>query len=250
MAWLTGEPDDQPRIMRGPCDPIAGMHGSFAALLALRERDRTGVGVRVESPMIEGALNCSAEMLVEWSANGARFERLGNRSRTHAPQGVYPTAVEEEWLAVSVATDVQWAALAPLIGLDDAPLGSADQRAAAHDRIDDALGAWAAVLQVGTAEAELAGAGVPAVACRPPSRLRFHPQFEARGFYEEVTHPVVGTHRMPGQPYRLRGVERWIRRPTPLLGEHNHEILAVAGASGRVIGELESSGRIGTTPRF
>ena len=31
MAWLTGHEADQPRIPRGPCDPIAGMHGCFAA---------------------------------------------------------------------------------------------------------------------------------------------------------------------------------------------------------------------------
>ena len=53
MAWLTGHPDDQPRIMRGPCDPIAGMHGAFAALLALRRRDETGVGVFVDKTLLQ-----------------------------------------------------------------------------------------------------------------------------------------------------------------------------------------------------
>jgi len=250
MAWLTGEPDDQPRIMRGPCDPIAGMHGCFAALLGLRERDRTGVGVLVESPMIEAALNCSAEMLVEWSANGVRLERIGNRSRTAAPQGVHPTLHDEEWLAVSVTNNEQWAALADLIGLDDPALSTLEARLEAHDRIDEVLEGWLGSRPLAVAENELQTAGVPAIGCRPPSQLRHHPQFEARRFYEEVAHPSVGTHRMPAQPYRLRGIDRWIRRPTPLFGQHNREILGELGLAAAEIDALEGAGLIGTAPRF
>ena len=44
MAWITGFADDQPRIQRGPCDPLAGMHAAYATLVALAERDRTGAG--------------------------------------------------------------------------------------------------------------------------------------------------------------------------------------------------------------
>ena len=42
LAWLTGHADDQPRIQRGPCDPLAGMHASFAFLVALAEREASG----------------------------------------------------------------------------------------------------------------------------------------------------------------------------------------------------------------
>ena len=250
MAWLTGHADDQPRIMRGPCDPIAGMHGSFAALLALRRRDTTGVGVLVESPMIEAALNCTVEMLVEWDANGTRLERLGNRSRFAAPQGVYATAVDEQWLAISVETNEQWAALAPLIGVDAAAFATFEARVEAHDTIDEAIGTWVRVLDGDRATADLVHAGVPAIVCRNHGMLRFHPQFMARGFYERVAHPAVGTHLMPGQPYRMRGIDRWIDAPSPTLGQHNHQILTELGLSRVEIEALEASGQIGTVPVF
>ena len=48
LAWLTGHVDDQPRIQRGPCDPLAGMHAAFAFLVALARRDASGEGVHVE----------------------------------------------------------------------------------------------------------------------------------------------------------------------------------------------------------
>ncbi|MEM7141105.1 MAG: CoA transferase [Actinomycetota bacterium] len=250
MAWLTGHPDDQPRIMRGPCDPIAGMHGAFAALLGLRERDRSGEGVFVESPMVEAAVNCSVEMIAERSANDVELQRLGNRSRFDAPQGVYAASGDEEWLAVSVQTDAQWSALAELIGFEATSTPTVADRMDAHDRIDASLGAWVAGRTVAAAAEQLAAAGVPALECRNHGMLRFHPQFEARGFYEEVEHPSIGTHRMPGQPYRLRGIDMWIRSASPTLGQHNHEILTELGLTVDEIGALHADGQIGTVPVF
>jgi crotonobetainyl-CoA:carnitine CoA-transferase CaiB-like acyl-CoA transferase len=250
MAWLTGHADDQPRIMRGPCDPIAGMHGAFASLLGLRERDRTGTAVFVESPMVEAAINCSAEMIVEWTANGAELGRMGNRSRFAAPQGVYASGGDEHWLAISVEGEDEWAALASVVGLDAAALPNLATRIAAHDEIDAAISKWTEARSVSQALEVLEAAGVPAIECRNHGMLRFHPQFQARGFFEEVAHPAVGTHLMPGQPYRLRGVDRWVRSATPTLGQHNHEILAELGLGESEIADLEASGEIGTIPVF
>ncbi len=248
MAWLTGHEADQPRIPRGPCDPIAGMHGCFAALVGIRKRNSTGSGVFVESAMVEGAINCAAEMIVEYSANGTRLSRLGNRSRFAAPQGIYETAESEQWLAISCDSDEAWLALAAAIGVDAGEFATLEDRQAAHDEIDQLVARWAERRGLTQAEEELVGAGVPAIACRNHATLRFHPQFEARGFYELVEHREVGTHYMPAQPYRMRGIERWITNATPTLGQHNHEILTELGLSAAEIASLEQSGRIGTIP--
>ncbi len=245
MAWLTGHPNDQPRIPRGPCDPIAGMHGAFNALLGLRKAELTGKGVFVESTMIESAVNCAAEMVIEWTANGVALERLGNRSRHAAPQGVYQGSDAETWLAVSVETDEQWRALAKLIGRD--PSWTFAQRQAGHDDIDAAMETLVGSRTVGAAEAALQEAGVPAVVCRNHAALHQHPQFEARGFFELVDHPAVGEHHMPGQPFRMDGIDRWIRTPTPTLGQHNHDVLAALGFSTNDIADLEERNEIGTT---
>ena len=52
MAAITGYPDEDPQIPRGPCDPLAGMHAVFATLSALEERDQTGKGRLVEVTMV------------------------------------------------------------------------------------------------------------------------------------------------------------------------------------------------------
>ena len=88
LAWMTGHLDDQPRIPRGPCDPIAGMHGAFAILVALAERVRTGGGHHVETTLVESALNIAAEQLVERSAYGNLMQRDGNRSARHPASSI------------------------------------------------------------------------------------------------------------------------------------------------------------------
>ena len=113
-----------------------------------------------------------------------------------------------------------------------------------------AIWAFGSSVSMETAVEELARAGVPSVACRNHGMLRFHPQFVARGFFEEVDHPAVGTHLMPAQPYRMRGIERWFRTPTPMLGEHNREVLGELGLDPDEISALEDSGEIGNSPVF
>jgi crotonobetainyl-CoA:carnitine CoA-transferase CaiB-like acyl-CoA transferase len=65
----------------------------------------------------------------------------------------------------------------------------------------------------------------------------------ARGFFETVPHPVAGAHPVQGLPWRSRGVDHWIRRPAPTLGQHNHEVLGGRlGLSPDDIATLEAMG--------
>jgi crotonobetainyl-CoA:carnitine CoA-transferase CaiB-like acyl-CoA transferase len=257
LAWLTGHRDDQPRIQRGPCDPLAGMHAAFAFLVALAEREERGEGVHVECTMVEGALNAAAEQLVEWSAFGGRMQRQGNRSYEAAPQGLYPCAGSapgrEQWLALAVRGDAQWRALVDLLGspawAGKPELASHAGRRAAHDAIDAELRPWfAARPREETVEA-LCAAGIPAAPVRDPRLASRHPQLAARRFYEDFDHPVVGRHPAPTLPFRYTTVERWLRAPAPTLGQHNREVLTGwLGLAPAELDALEAGGVIATRP--
>ncbi len=242
MAWVTGHVDDQPRIPRGPCDPLAGAHAAFAVLVALRERERTGRGPFIESTMVEAALNVAAEQVLEWTANGVELGRQGNRAPGFVPQGLYPCQGDEQWLAVSVATDEQWAALVATAGL------SADR--ADHDAIDAELAAWAADQDLDEAVEALIAAGVPAGAARDPRSISTHPQLVARGFFERIDHPVCGPQDVVGLPFHYASVERWLSRPAPTLGQHDREVLGgELGLDDAELDRLEAEDVIGTRPR-
>jgi crotonobetainyl-CoA:carnitine CoA-transferase CaiB-like acyl-CoA transferase len=253
LAWMTGYADDQPRIQRGPCDPNAGMHGAFAALVALARRDRTGVGCFVEAPMFEAALSIAAEPVIEWTAYRHRIARDGNRGPAAAPQSLYACTGPESWVAIAVETDDQWRALARVIGVadlaDDPSLATRTGRRRAHDRVDAAIAPWAAARDVDDAVVELNRAGIPAARVIDPRTASAQPQLAARGYFEMVEHPVAGSHPTPGLPWRARGVDRWIRRPAPLLGQHNAAVLGGwLGCTDDELAALEADGVIGTRP--
>jgi crotonobetainyl-CoA:carnitine CoA-transferase CaiB-like acyl-CoA transferase len=258
LAWVTGHAHDQPRIPRGPCDPIAAMHASFALLVALQLRNASGRGLHVESTMVESALGIAAEQVVEWSAYGRRMEREGNRSALAAPQGLYACAdgpgVVDQWLALSVATDAQWRALRDLLGSPawarDPALDTREGRREAHDAIDARLRDWTRGRDREALVAELRARGIPASPVVNASRvLRANPQLAARGYFETPVHPVVGAMPLPTLPFRFASVARWIRTPAPTLGQHNARILSrMLGLSPEALRELEAEGVIGNRP--
>ena len=258
MAWLTGYADRDPRNARGPCDPLAGLHAAFAALVGLEIVKRTGEGVHVEATMVETALNAAAEQVIEWSANGVLLSRDGNHHPGLAPAGVYPTADRPEGtegeVALSVSTDEQWRALVDVVGHEpwraDTGLRTHAGRAARRAELDAVLAAWAAARPVHESVQALLDAGVPAapvVGARWGDRS---PQHDARGFYEEVTHAVAGTHRIAAMPWRFgRQPARRFARPAPTLGEHTREVLqALAWLDHAGLDDLEAATVIGTRP--
>ncbi|EUA75211.1 coA-transferase III family protein [Mycobacterium xenopi 4042] len=113
---MTGLPDGPPVAPRGACDPLAGVHAAFAVLAALHYAYDTGLGQLVELPMIETVLNATAIQPMEFEVFGVTLSRQGNRGHGQALQNLYRCAGDDDWIAVTVATDNQWRALVELMG--------------------------------------------------------------------------------------------------------------------------------------
>jgi crotonobetainyl-CoA:carnitine CoA-transferase CaiB-like acyl-CoA transferase len=256
MAWLTGHRDDQPRIQRGPCDPLAGMHAAFALLVAMAERDDSGRGHFVECAMVEGALNVTAEQVIEFTAYDHLMHRQGNRSPEAAPQGLYPCLGHDiserpRWLALSIETEIQWQAFLNWLRHPSWAAGiGADllSRRASHDALDEALRPIFAQLDLEACVKELLAVGVPAAPVVDSRTLSEHPQFLARQFMEELDHPIVGRQMTMGAPFRYASVDHWLTRAAPILGQHNSEILQELGHSEQEIAALKADKVIGDRP--
>ncbi|EUA30433.1 formyl-CoA transferase domain protein [Mycobacterium xenopi 4042] len=82
-----------------------------------------------------------------------------------------------------------------------------------------------------------------------PHRQTELSQLAFRHFFEDVGHPINARVAHSTLPMRLsRGPERFHVRPAPLLGEHNHELLAELGVTREEIADLEADGVIGRAP--
>lgn len=244
MASRTGYPDGDPTLVRGVCDPAAGMMAAFATLCALQFRERTGLGTLVEVPLVEVSLHLAAELVIEYSATGVAPGREGNRSQLAAPQGVYPCAGVDAWVAVAVVTDEQWLALARLIGADASALPTASARRRAHGEIDALIAAWTSARGPVDAADELAAAGVPAAAVVAPREITDNPQLRHRAQFALEPHIVAGEHEVPVLPIRVVGVDR-LRRPSPAIGQHDAEVYGELGVTGDELAALTDAGVIG-----
>jgi crotonobetainyl-CoA:carnitine CoA-transferase CaiB-like acyl-CoA transferase len=180
--------------------------------------------------LIESALNLAAEQVIEYTATGNVLQRQGNRTTGIAPQGVYPCRGDHQWIAISVASDDQWASFRKALGdpdwASDARFDTLAGRWAGHDELDRLLAAWTATCEVDEAAGLLAVHGVAAAPLFDPRAVSTHPHFVARRFFETVDHPVVGTHEIMTLPFRWSGIDQWLHAPAPALGQHNAEVLS------------------------
>src|SRR5699024_192750 len=141
----------------------------------------------------------------------------------------YPALGTDEWIALSVVDEAQWRDLAALLGrsdwLDDAQLADLSRRHEAHDRIDAGIVEWTATRAADDAVEQLQSAGSPAEVVIRPRDIASNVQVRHRMLFEPEHHPLGGDIEVPVLPFRLSGVDRWVRRPCPLRGEHNAEVL-------------------------
>ncbi|WP_305092918.1 CoA transferase [Prescottella sp. R16] len=254
LSWTTGYRDGSPMVLKGPCDPVAGLHAVVATLSALEFARARGRGCFVEVPMVESALNVAAEMAVEYSAYGNAPTRDGNRGPAAAPQGVYRCAGDDDWLAIAVTDDDQWTALAAILGLPDVVLdetfATASGRRHCHDRLDELVTEFCAVREVDELERALLVQGVPAARVVDPSRILDNPQVRARGFAEKLDHPVLGAFEIPGLPVVFASnAAPAFTTPAPTLGQHNAQVLArLAGVDPERLAQLTVDNVIGERP--
>ena len=77
-----------------------------------------------------------------------------------------------------------------------------------------------------------------------PEDLATCAQLEARGFYEEVEHPVIGKIRVPFRLWNMSIGGATCRLPAPLLGQHSAEVLSTLGSSEAEIDLVREHGAI------
>ncbi|RSN26343.1 carnitine dehydratase [Streptomyces sp. WAC 05977] len=165
LMSITGDPAGEPqKVGVALVDVLAGLFASVGILAALRHRDRTGQGQRVEIDLLSSLLAALVNQGSAYTSGGTVPARMGNRHPSIAPYELVPCADHE--LALAVGNDRQFAALCEVIGLpelaDDTRFATnparvahrAELRALLEDTFDKRPAAeWAA---------ELSAAGVPA----------------------------------------------------------------------------------------
>jgi crotonobetainyl-CoA:carnitine CoA-transferase CaiB-like acyl-CoA transferase len=250
FTQLLGYPDRTPALLYGPyIDFIAVGYGTIAVLAALRRRKRTGRGCWIDLSQYETGLQVMAPALLDLFANGRVATRAGNRDAVAVPHGVFPCRGQEQWVALSVADDDEWArfvaALEAPDWTSDPAFATVHDRRANEDRLEALIAAWTAERHRNDVVERLLRQQVPVYPVNSMADLYADPQLAHRGTWRPVEHPVLGKVHVAAPPFRLSATPPPEARPAPLLGADNRFVLGeILGLSAEQIAELDQAGAL------
>ncbi|MBO0805396.1 MAG: CoA transferase [Nocardiopsaceae bacterium] len=231
---ITGEPDGLP-MKPGPDvgDTGTGMMLAQAILAALFQRERDGLGQRIQVAMTDQVatfMRIHYGFPIDRDMDTPRFGNGPPFLVPTAPSDIYPCPPfgPSDYVHIHCGSDRQWERMAKLIGREDM---LADERYATmaargehKAEVDEAVRAWTATLDKMAAMRALGDAGVPAGALRSTTEVLADPDLRERGIFVTVDDPGRGRVTIPGYPVRMsRSAARVTAPPQP--GAHTAQVL-------------------------
>ncbi len=224
-------------------DHIGGKLLAVAVLAALREREASGEGQRLEMAQTEVSAYLIGELYLDAARPGMDPAPLGNAHPTAAPHGVYPSEGDDSWVAVAVMSDDEWQRLCKVIGGDPGELPTAASRLAARDRLDERIAGWTRARGNVEAAELLQAQGVSAAPVMGPMDQHADPHLAAREFIVHLQHPEVGEETHVGNPIRFSRTAQRLAASAPCLGADTEAVLtSVLGLSPAEVAELIEQG--------
>ena len=213
-------------------DYATGMTGAFALAAALFQRERSGLGQKIDMAMLDVAMILMSSHLCGYLRNGTHPKPVGNR-HPHATNSAYETADGLVMLGASNLRQQRrlWTAL----GRPDMIKRSNEERDADRDREATVL---ADIMRTCTAaewEEFLQARHVPAARVRTMGEALADPQIATRGVIHHHNGAaaagagIAGDFGVPLAAFMFAHDGPRIDTPPPRLGEHNEEIFAELG---------------------
>ena len=237
LLYISGDPK------MTPCNPpetqslyYASLFASYGVMLALWQRETRGIGAWIDTS-VQASMALHEHVAFNYSAEGRVMKRAGSQHQHNAPANLFQC--KNGWISLFV-TQTHWPLLLKVWpdhdpDLDDPKWINSNLRRQHADYINAQVTAFTSgFLKEDLAEL-MQKHGIPGLPVNSPSDFMKDPHIQARGFFANVTHPVLGTFAQPGTPFMVDG-QRSPPAPAPLLGQHNHEVLC--GELGLSAGEM------------
>jgi crotonobetainyl-CoA:carnitine CoA-transferase CaiB-like acyl-CoA transferase len=143
FAAINGEPDGGPLLPPiALTDEVTAVAGAFAVMVALRERDRSGLGQVIDVNLLESMLQMMSALPSAAAHLGYEQPRLGSGIPYSVPRGTYQCA-DGRWVAISTSAESVAHRVLSLLGVEGDPrFATFESRAAHRDGLDAIVRAW------------------------------------------------------------------------------------------------------------
>jgi crotonobetainyl-CoA:carnitine CoA-transferase CaiB-like acyl-CoA transferase len=246
---ITGVADGEPgagpqRAGLAVADLTTGMYSVIGIMAALRHRDATGRGQRLDMALLDTQVGWLANQAQNYFVGGEVPTRTGSWHPNLAPYQPFKTS--DGYVILAIGNDLQFGRLCTFLGL---PGLVGDERFATNPaRVANRI-VLAEALEVATAGkpsahwlAELPRAGVPCGAVNTIDKVFDEPQVIHRGMKVTLDHTAAGPIPAVGLPIKFSESTVAYELPPPMLGEHNEYVLSrVLGLDVAAIAKLKDA---------
>ncbi len=229
LCQITGYPDSTPCGIGGTWPDFAvGTGMVFFLLAALHHRDRTGEGQYLDLSMAEMVTTMMPEAMMEYLVSGHDPLPLGNRDDAMAPHGVFLTAGEDRWIAIAIASDDEFAALAEVLGVPslarDPMYLRLGNRLANVDSLEREIAARARNFDRDELVGRLRERNIATGPVYNAAEVIADPAFQSSGMLVTLNHGEAGARAVPGMPVRFSAIAPDYFG-APMMGEHTDQVL-------------------------
>ena len=246
LLYISGDPT------MTPCNPpetqsyyYASLFAAYGVTLALWQRENRGIGAWIDAS-IQAGMALHEHVAFNYSAEGRVMKRAGSQHQHNAPANLFQC--KNGWISLFV-TQNHWPILLKVWDnhdpeLDDPKWINSNLRRQHADYINAQVTSFTSRFLKEDLSELMQKHGIPGLPVNSPSDFMKDPHIQARGFFAEVTHPVLGTFAQPGSPFMVDG-KRGEPAPAPLLGQHNQEVFGgELGLSASEVAALTAEGVI------
>ena len=245
LMSVTGEPGRGPmRVGIAVADLTAGNMLALAIMMALYQRERTGVGRWVHTSLLESQIFMMDFQASRWLMARDVAGQAGNDHPTGIPTGVFATS--DGHINLAASSSRMWQSLCDVL---DKPEWKAiakwqTQKGRSNDRVElnAAIDAITRTRPAAHWIAEFNEHGVPCGPIYSMDQVFADPQVQSLGMAVPLAHPKLGDIELVASPFNLEGLPRAVRQATPEKGEHTDSVLHGLGYTDGQIADLLARG--------
>jgi formyl-CoA transferase len=225
-------------------DLTAGTLLALGIMVALFEREVTGVGRWVHTSLLESQIFMLDFQAARYLKDGEVAKQAGNDHPTSIPTGVFPTS--DGHINIAASSSRVWERFCDAIGRPD--WKQKQEWKLVSDRSKDRKNLNAAISEITKTKPSqhwvevFEEAGVPCGPIYDIGQVFADPQVQHLGIAKPMPSKQADTFNVVGSAINLTGVPKDIRRATAEAGEHTDEVLAAVGYSAQEIEQMRAKG--------